>query len=120
LAAFLNAAARGAVVLAVALGVTACAAVQTGAPREELALLEVDCQPADAEVWVDDHYLGKITEWRGGIVPLPPGEHRVMITADGYRAYRRDLSAKSGRSYRLALDLVPDLDTEDVALEEDR
>lgn len=95
----------------------ACTAVQTVPDTGELALLEIDCQPPDAEIWVDGRFLGAITEWRGGIVPLSPGEHRVKITADGYYAYRMDIQAVQGRSYKLALDLVADLESEDASLD---
>ncbi len=96
---------------------TACSAVQTRVGPGDVALLELDCQPSDAEIWIDGQYVGKITQWRGGIVPLTPGDHRVKIAAEGYYPYRRDLTAKSGQSYRLALDLVPDLESEDDELE---
>lgn len=103
--------------LAVALGASGCASVQSADGPTQVALLELDCTPPDAEVWVDEQYVGRVTEWRGGIVPLRPGKHRVMIAADGFYAYRMDLDAVGGRAYRLSLDLVVDLDAEDGALE---
>ena len=76
---------------------------------EDLSLLEISCEPPDAEIHVDDRYMGTLQQWRGGVVPLKPGAHRVEVSREGFLPYRLDLRAETGRRYHLQLDLIRDV-----------
>ena len=105
-------------VLVAICALSACSAVQFVSDGEsDHALLEVDCNPPDATVVIDETTLGLVSDRLGGTFPVRPGKHQVEVVRDGYYPYRFDLEAKPGRSYRLALDLVPDLDQVDESLE---
>lgn len=83
------------------------------------ALLEISSVPRDAEISIDDRYLGPIEGWRERTVPVKPGARRVMVSRDGYLPYLFDLKAESGRMYRLEVDLIRDPDTLDEPLDQD-
>ena len=97
-----------------------CSAVQTADTSTGYALLTVDCRPPHAEVWIDERYMGALTDLRENTLPLAPGRRRIEIGADGYYPYRRDLNAGDGRSYRLVVDLLPDLGAMDDNLDKPR
>lgn len=44
--------------------------------------LKVD--PPDVEILVDDRYLGQADRWRGGVVRLPEGPHRITLRKAGF------------------------------------
>ncbi len=103
--------ARIAVVVAVYIGVGAgCYSTQNFGEQREGAYLEIDCTPKDAEIYVDDRYMGIIAYWRKSTVPVRPGARRIQVLYEGYYPYLFDLNAKPGQIYRLKLDLIPDVD----------
>jgi hypothetical protein len=64
--------------------------------------------PADATVTIDDKVLGPLSYVGTRGVALPPGAHRVSVTAPGYFPHDMEVVAKEG-SGPIALDvkLVP-------------
>jgi hypothetical protein len=92
----------------------ACSAVQTIDDEGDYALLSVDCRPPGAEVWIDEEYIGRISDFRGGVMPLRPGQRRVEIVDEGYYPHRMDMEVHGGRSYRLVVDLLPKLESLDT------
>jgi len=82
-----------------------CTAVQRVNDHQR-SLLEIECSPSDASVFVDDTYLGEVDRWRGGVIPLRPGKYRVEVQHDDYIPFQLDLTLKSGRMTTLKLDLI--------------
>ena len=79
-------------------------------PRGGTATLLLGSTPGEAQVYVDDEFVGKTSaEGRLKVSNLAVGEHRVRLSLDGYRdreeklnleagstTYRTDLEAKTG------------------------
>lgn len=89
-----------------------CTAVQRvpGEGRANEAFLELRVEPETAEIYVDDEYKGEVRGWAKGILPLPPGEHRLKVTADGYITERFDVRIGTGETKRLTLEMEPRLE----------
>ena len=60
-----------------------CAHTSTAGTRGIL----LDCDVAEAGVYVDDYYLQHARRWTGKPMPLRPGPHRIELVADGYYTY---------------------------------
>lgn len=89
-----------------------CTAVQR-VPEEGRAndaFLELRVEPETAEIYVDDEYKGEVRGWAKGILPLPPGDHRLKLTADGYITERFDVTVGAGETKRLTLEMEPRLE----------
>lgn len=99
-------------------GLAGCTAVEVIQP-DPRAYLEIDCRPATAELTVDGAPRGVIEGWRGGVVPLSPGRHRVEIQQDGFYPYRLDVVGKQGTMMHLQLDLIPKLEEIDGEIDQD-
>jgi hypothetical protein len=69
-----------------------------------LAHLQVRARPAQAVIRIDD---GVVTMDEGGAYVLDPGEHRVLITAEGYLPRTHELVLLPGETFDLDLDLEP-------------
>jgi len=68
--------------------------------REKTALsIQV---PKDAVVIVDGGRIGQ----GGGIVPVKPGRHTVIVTREGYRSCTRTVEARTGRITRVDCPLI--------------
>jgi hypothetical protein len=70
--------------------------------RDEGAL-RLDVRPDDASVYVDGEFVGSAR--RAGLVPLPPGRHRLEVVRPGFRTVERDVEIQSGRTETVAIDL---------------
>ncbi len=78
---------------------------QSAAPTVSL---RVHGAPADATVVIDDNALGTFDFVAAHGVALPPGVHRVSVTASGYFPWDRVVEAKPGSPMiRLDVVLVP-------------
>jgi len=67
---------------------------------EPRARVEVELEPADAQVWVDGQPLAAGAE-------LAPGEHWLLAESPGHLATARPVQLDSGRTTRLKLTLYP-------------
>jgi len=85
-------------------------ATLSGEPERGLGYLEVDCSPRDATIVIDGEQRGNLALWRGGVVPIDAGHHRVEIVHAGYFPYQFDLDVEAGRSVRLGLDLIKEIE----------
>ena len=107
---------------------TACAIFVTGcygtpqvsddevASREARdSLLHMEIEPTQAEIYVDGEYRGRVSNWRGGMMPLASGNRRVAVRAPGYITPRADvrIGPREKVTYRLIME--PELDTLDPA-----
>jgi hypothetical protein len=77
---------------ALSVGVGACA---HGVPTEAVTV-RVDCNVADASVWVDDLLAGSVSEWSGGGHHIRPGFHRVEIRHPGYYSFFQEIDLPPG------------------------
>jgi hypothetical protein len=73
-----------AVVLVLALSATACGAGQQPADVGPRGTLRIDGEPATAIVEVDEKRLGPVGMFSEKGLLLKPGQHRVIIRAEGY------------------------------------
>ena len=92
-------------VLAGALG---CAHV--GANREPpTALLEIDSETSDADVWVDGQYIGQVAAVSGKL-RLAPGVHRVEVRKPGHFPVQRTVQVdrQGGGSVIVQAELLAD------------
>lgn len=72
--------------LAAALALSACGGHPPRsrlAPRPNDAIVTLDCDVKDAEVWVDGRFEARVYDFRGGMA-LAPGEHKIVIRHDQY------------------------------------
>lgn len=95
----------------------ACTAETTGAQLVELfttlydqarkrprSRLELQVEPSDAQVFLDDRGLGPVP-FSG---PLFAGTRQLVIKKDGYQDLRRSVELSEGQTTRLDLSLVPE------------
>jgi hypothetical protein len=70
--------------------------------------MSFDIQPADANLYVDDQYVGVVGTFGPSSEPLTlePGQHRIAIQRDGYRPLEWDVTIEPGQviPYRGALE----------------
>ena len=52
-------------------------------PPPGLAVLQIDCDPRDVEVSIDDAYAGLLTGYRGALIAIKPGPHRLRLSHAG-------------------------------------
>ncbi len=74
---------------------------QAGTGASENGALEISSTPAGAEVSVDGGFVGNTP----ATLKLPPGKHTIAITADGYKAWTKELNVFAGSSVKLNADL---------------
>jgi hypothetical protein len=58
-----------------------------------------DIQPGDAELYVDDEYVGTIGSFtpNGEPLTLTPGQHRIVVQRDGFRSMEWDVTIQPGQ-----------------------
>jgi len=79
---------RCSVGLAVGLAATGCGGgvVTTAGPPPPppgLAVLALEVAPNDVEVTLDDAFAGRLDGYRGGLLAVTPGPHRLMLSRRG-------------------------------------
>jgi hypothetical protein len=90
----------------------------SGAPRSEVVItpgttayggVALEITPADADVWVDGEYAGKVQDFDGTTQPLTltPGTHRVEVQAPGYEPMTVDVGIQAGQVIPYRGDLRP-------------
>ncbi len=90
--------------LALSLAGLACA---HGGGRADLALR---CPLPDAEVYVDEVYLGRCALWGKRALPLKPGFHTVEVRATGRYPFYAEVDVRDGGSSALDVALREALD----------
>jgi hypothetical protein len=98
---------------ALVVGLGLAAAVGCGGrgapPAARQAVLVIDCEVADAALWIDEGFVAEIREARGGI-RMPPGSHRVEIRHDRYHAYYGEIALEPGERRVVTVELAERLD----------
>ncbi len=58
-----------------------------------------DIQPSDADVWVDGEYVGTVGTFTpyGEPLTLTPGQHRIVVQREGFRAMEWDATIEPGQ-----------------------
>jgi hypothetical protein len=102
---------RGQVLLA---GVVAV--VVAGSPASAVAqvyagdsAVQLKVTPRDAEVFVDGYLVGIVDDYDGNFqrLPLPPGEHEIVLYREGYRTVRQKILLTPGATYRVKHAMEP-------------
>lgn len=77
-------------------------------PRYLASSIRVQVTPKTAEVFVDGYYAGIVDDFDGTFqrLNLEPGQHEVVVWAQGYRSIRQKLHLEPGRNYRIAETMV--------------
>ena len=72
-------------------------------PGPELAVVDIDVRPKDAQVFLDDRYVGRARYLDGkpGYLYLEPGSYKLELRLDGYRTVAIDLEAAAGCRFDL-------------------
>lgn len=88
-----------------------CTAVQRIPDRRSAtAYLRMDVQPDTTKIFVDSHYRGVVKGWVQQTVPVPSGERRVELRADGYITRRFDVDVAGGEVVTLRVNMERSLD----------
>ncbi len=90
--------------LALCIGAHACA---HAGGRADLALR---CPLPDAEVYVDEVYLGRCALWGARALPLKPGFHTIEVRAAGRYPFYAEVDVKDGARSALEVGLREALD----------
>jgi len=77
--------------------------------------VQLEVEPADAVVYIDETYSGVVSQWFQQTVPVEPGLVLLELRAEGYIPERYDLEVASGEVVTLQVRLEPVLeDAEDL------
>lgn len=99
--------ARSALVLAVGLGLAACGGTQkTGGVDGDDAIVKLASNVADAQVYVDGHFVGPLGALRGGVA-VEPGTHRFELRHEDYFSSYLELTLARAERKKVALDMAP-------------
>ena len=93
------------VLLVVACHAAPSAPAAASRPAGKGAILDLVCSLADADVFIDDDYLGETGDVAAG-VRLAPGVHRVEIRREGYHTRYLEISLVAGETRRLEVALA--------------
>ncbi len=91
----------------------ACASSPSTSSPDAPSVLQVDVQPPDASIYIDDQYQGQIDGWRDGRIPIEPGARRVELRADDYLPQRFDIDVEPDAWLTLRVRLEPTIDGSD-------
>ncbi len=85
-------------------------------PQSGMATLVIETIPSDAEVFVDDEYVGKTAEGPFVVRDIEPDDYDVRVTKDGFRSWSKSMTLESGeeRTVRANLQLGQDFGVEGV------
>jgi len=77
---------------------TELAASTVSAPTSAVSITSI---PAAADITIDDKFVGTTPS----VVQLPAGEHRIVVTKSGYKAWERSLTVSPSGSVNLNVEL---------------
>lgn len=93
-------------VVAVGLAASGCGGAPATSTRVDKndAVLTIECEVRDAELWVDDRFISEIGRLRGGIA-LSPGDHRIELRHDDYHTHYAEITvvARERRALEISL-----------------
>jgi hypothetical protein len=91
-------------VVAVDPAATPAAEAPPAAP--ELGRLQIEVRPRDAQLFVNDEFIGTWTDLSGAL-DLPPGTHRIEIRARGFANHAFDARILADRTITYRAELTP-------------
>jgi hypothetical protein len=91
------------------LGALVCASCATVPPPRPRATLALSCNVPDASVWIDDVFMGTVSNWGKG-APMPIGFHRIEIRHPAHFSFFAEVNPREGEVVRLHPILHPQLD----------
>ncbi len=97
-----------ATICGIALAVASCSRGPAQAPRSfsaRDAVMILSCNVADAEVWVDERFIGQVNLLRGGF-PLAPGLHRVEVRHHLHHTQYIELELQAKERRALEVELI--------------
>ncbi|GEM_PF-5481318 len=65
--------------------------------------LELNVEPSDTEVYVDERFRGTAAQWTDSVMTLEAGHHRVRLSLDGHYTRRFDVRIRRGVVRRLEI-----------------
>ncbi len=72
------------------------------------AIVYLKSNVADAQVYIDGHFIGPLAGLRGGIA-IDPGSHRLELRRDDYFSSYLELDLHRAEHKRLSIELAPTL-----------
>jgi hypothetical protein len=77
-------------------------------PGANAGILKLSITPDRAAVFVDDGYIGHVSDFRGALhsMTVTPGEHRIKVELPGYRAFETSITLRPGQKSEIKTDLV--------------
>ena len=86
--------------LAAALVVGSLALLAACATSTPPAIYRIESAPPDAQVWIDDKLVGRVSDFAGGQA-LPAGFHRIEIRHPGYYSVYEEVEPRPGQEIRV-------------------
>jgi len=83
----------------------ACGGRAPAAKQEVRAIVSLQCDVDDAEVWVDGRYFREVSELKRAF-RLRAGDHRIEIRHDAYHSMYYELSVGAGTRHTLQVELA--------------
>jgi hypothetical protein len=84
----------------------ACGASTRGrGPDRNDAIIHIAAEVPDAELWVNDRFVGHVRSLRGGVA-LSPGSHRIELRHDRYHTHYEVLTVEPRERRTLTVDLA--------------
>jgi hypothetical protein len=68
--------------------------------------LELEVQPPQTEIHVDERFRGTAAQWSDSVMTLPAGHHRVRLALDGHYTRRFDVRIRRGMVRELEVVMV--------------
>lgn len=84
---------------------TACGGAPKPTPVPPKGLLLLQCEVADAEIWLDSRYLREVREVKGGI-RLETGLHRIEVRHRDFHSTYLEVELAPGERRRLEVQLA--------------
>jgi hypothetical protein len=71
------------------------------------ATLKLNIEPGRAAVFLDDRYVGHVSEFGGlGSLLISPGKHRIKVGLPGYRTFETEVNLLAGQKSEVKTELV--------------
>jgi hypothetical protein len=98
---------RGSVVALVVVAASALAGCPPPGtpPARPLGGLAVACEPDDAQLFVDDRFVGSVASLRQRSLQLPEGLHRIELRRDGFFPHFAEVTTVKGVRQKLEVRL---------------
>jgi hypothetical protein len=94
-----------ALLLPAAAAVTGCGPSVPRVDPRPVEGVHIECEPADAQLYLDDKYLGSVKGLDSKPLMLGEGDHRLEIRKDGYFSHFAEIKVVRGVRQRLKVKL---------------